>query len=271
MSKQIHIRIAKPCHQNWNEMTANEQGAFCKSCKKNVTDFTNKTENEIYNIVTGARGELCGRFSAFQLEQPVRKTELKNGWLNWRAIAASLAAFFSFNKVFATGDLDTIPKKTYTIKSAPEVVITASPRPAVLDRAVVGNMTIVPIPNTDIRGKVIEQDSKEPIAFAHIYLKKAQLGAISDENGNFLLAIDPVMYKDDTIVVTYVGFEREEFPVAQFKADKPIELKMREAQMMGMMVVIKEVPRMDEGINLLHTPLINLRNQHSERSRWKRE
>jgi len=271
MSKQIHIRIARPCHQNWNEMTANEQGAFCKSCKKNVTDFTNKTENEIYNIVTGAEGELCGRFSAFQLEQPVRKTELKNGWLNWRAIAASLAAFFSFNKVFATGDLDTIPKKTYIIKSAPEVVITATKAPVLMNEVVLGNMTIVPVTTTNIRGKVIEQGSKEPIAFAGIYLKKAQLGTVSDENGNFLLAIDPLMYKDDTIVVTYVGFEREEFAVAQFKNNKPIELKMRPVQMMGIMQVTREVPQMEEGIDLRHTPLINLRNQHSERIRWKRE
>ncbi|MDB5284037.1 MAG: hypothetical protein JWO06_3112, partial [Bacteroidota bacterium] len=33
-------------------MSPTQQGAFCNSCKKNVVDFTNKTENEIYEIIT---------------------------------------------------------------------------------------------------------------------------------------------------------------------------------------------------------------------------
>src|SRR5438552_3588242 len=106
MAKQIHINIPEPCHENWENMSRNEEGAFCQSCRKNVIDFSNKTENEIYGILTAAGGKVCGRFTNFQLQQPVRKTEIKNGFVNWRAIAASVVAFFSFNKISATGDLE---------------------------------------------------------------------------------------------------------------------------------------------------------------------
>ncbi len=268
MSKKIFIQIAKPCHQNWNEMAANEQGAFCKSCKKNVTDFTNKTENEIYNIVTTAQGELCGRFTNFQLEQPVRKTELKNGWLKWRAIAASIMAFFSFNKITTASDLDTIPKKFLTVKTAPEVVITATRAP-VIRNEVLGNMQVM---KPGIRGKVIEQDSKEPLAFAGIRLKKSGLGTVSDEDGNFYLSLDPALFKDDTLVVYYVGYKTQEFEVSHFNTDKPIEMKVELHYVtMGLMVVTQKPLKMDEGINLLDAPRTNTRNQHNERVKWKRE
>lgn len=270
MSKQIHISILKPCHQNWNEMTANEQGAFCKSCQKNVTDFTNKTENEIYNIVTGSQEQLCGKFTVFQLQQPVRKTELRNGFLNWRAIAASLAAFFSFNKIYATGnDLDTIPKKICAINTGPKVVIT-SPRNINTTQVVLGQLVAQPV-NKRVTGKVIEADSKEPIAYANVYLKKARLGATTDENGNFVLAIDPVMYKEDTLVVTYIGYLSKEFPLTLFDTAKPIELQMREVQIMGMMVVTKTVTPPEERIGLHHIPYFNPNDINNQRSRWQKE
>ena len=34
------IEIPKPCHESWAEMTPTEQGQFCSSCQKCVTDFT---------------------------------------------------------------------------------------------------------------------------------------------------------------------------------------------------------------------------------------
>lgn len=32
----MKISIPKPCNENWNEMTPDQQGAFCKVCSKVV-------------------------------------------------------------------------------------------------------------------------------------------------------------------------------------------------------------------------------------------
>jgi hypothetical protein len=56
----------------------------------------------------------------------------------------------------------------------------------------------------NLRGKVMNDFTKEPIPFASVYWKKAGFGSTSDSAGNFLLKLshNPI----DTLVVSYVGF-----------------------------------------------------------------
>src|SRR5579862_9630114 len=117
MAKPVQIQISSSCYERFENMTATTCGAFCKSCNKQVTDFTGLTENEIYNLVTSARRPLCGRFSAEQLNRPIRKTELHNSFFNWKAALASLAAFFSGEEMYANHDLGEKPKTIITQKS----------------------------------------------------------------------------------------------------------------------------------------------------------
>lgn len=64
----MEISIQKPCHENWDAMTPNEQGAFCGKCMKTVVDFINKTIDEIKEYFTGKQNEkVCGRFETQQL------------------------------------------------------------------------------------------------------------------------------------------------------------------------------------------------------------
>lgn len=64
----MEISIQKPCHENWDAMTPNEQGAFCGKCVKTVVDFSNKTIEEIKDFFIGKQNEkVCGRFEKKQL------------------------------------------------------------------------------------------------------------------------------------------------------------------------------------------------------------
>jgi len=64
----MEISIKKPCHENWDSFTPNEQGAFCGKCVKTVIDFSNKSIDEIKDYFTGKQDEkVCGRFEATQL------------------------------------------------------------------------------------------------------------------------------------------------------------------------------------------------------------
>ncbi|PZR24111.1 MAG: hypothetical protein DI539_01470 [Flavobacterium psychrophilum] len=67
-----HFSVPKPCHENWNAMTPAEQGRFCSVCSKNVTDFTQMSNEEIvvYLRKNSANG-VCGRFRNDQLQQKI--------------------------------------------------------------------------------------------------------------------------------------------------------------------------------------------------------
>lgn len=64
----MEILIKKPCHENWEAMAPNEQGAFCNKCVKTVIDFSSKSLEEIKGFFAGRQEEkICGRFEAQQL------------------------------------------------------------------------------------------------------------------------------------------------------------------------------------------------------------
>ena len=66
----MEISIKKPCHENWDSFTPNEQGAFCGKCVKTVIDFSSKSIEEIKTFFSVKQSEkVCGRFEQFQLNQ----------------------------------------------------------------------------------------------------------------------------------------------------------------------------------------------------------
>jgi hypothetical protein len=115
------IQIPKPCHQDWNAMTSNEQGRHCLQCCKTVVDFTNKEPEEIMQYLQAhATKSVCGRFTAAQINMPIVVTEemtfhIFNSSLSYfKKIAALILITFgiivsSANKGFSqTTKLDTI-------------------------------------------------------------------------------------------------------------------------------------------------------------------
>lgn len=74
----MQVDIAEPCHENWNQMSPTEKGAFCGKCQIDVVDFSNKTALEVKQILHDNIGKhLCGRFKKVQLE------ELNSEYLVW--------------------------------------------------------------------------------------------------------------------------------------------------------------------------------------------
>lgn len=57
------VEIKNPCHKNWDKMTPLDKGRFCSSCATVVTDFTNKTPEEIkYYFQNNNTSKTCGVF-----------------------------------------------------------------------------------------------------------------------------------------------------------------------------------------------------------------
>ena len=95
MAKPIQLTIPEPCNVKHSEMESGKQGLYCNVCCKNVINFIGKTDHEVYEIITHAEGEICGRLLPEQLKRPIRKIELSPSHRNLKAIAAGLISLFS--------------------------------------------------------------------------------------------------------------------------------------------------------------------------------
>lgn len=125
----MKLEINKPCHENWDTMTPNEQGAFCAVCTTNVIDFSKKNIDEIKAFFsTGAKKKMCGRFKVSQLEELNFDSffERFSGFKLKRKIAVVIAATFlswfvgighiSAQAPHKMGKVKYIPKDTTRIK-----------------------------------------------------------------------------------------------------------------------------------------------------------
>jgi hypothetical protein len=66
----LKITIPKPCHEDWEAMTPNQQGRHCTACAKTVTDFTVLSDEEVKQFFLHQKEErVCGRFKQEQLHR----------------------------------------------------------------------------------------------------------------------------------------------------------------------------------------------------------
>lgn len=68
--QKLQLSIPEPCHENWQQMTATEQGRFCNACAKEVIDFSMLTDAEVLNYFnTRTYEKVCGRALPDQLNR----------------------------------------------------------------------------------------------------------------------------------------------------------------------------------------------------------
>jgi hypothetical protein len=100
MGKPLKVHIPQPCHEKWNEMTPTQKGAFCGSCQKEVIDFTGKTNQQVFEILSKNKGG-CGRFYNHQLWIDISPQKPVSSFFKIRALAASIFSFVSFSQLTA--------------------------------------------------------------------------------------------------------------------------------------------------------------------------
>jgi len=131
------ITIPKPCHEDWNKMSPEDQGRFCDKCCKTVLDFSSKSSSEVQQFIHEHQNEkLCGRFSNDQLSKPVRLEipyhALYNRLTTAQAFLVSLFFVFSVTLFSCTtlknetvGELVLIDAPPAVLSPpAPEVIVT---------------------------------------------------------------------------------------------------------------------------------------------------
>lgn len=196
MPTSLTLNIAEPCHENWQNMTPQEQGRFCGSCQKIVVDFSLMTDKEILDYFSKASQHVCGRFSNDQLNKELKATEKKKrfSWAYvWNVILATLLM------TEASAQVKPKPKKPVTIntwegrKMGKVVYMPDEPVDAV-----------IPV---ETKGKVVDAQNNQPVVGASISIKGASGGTMADTSGNFRLKVE----KKNSLVLEFsaVGYETQ--------------------------------------------------------------
>lgn len=193
MKQQTLLHIPTPCHEDWNQMTPQQQGRFCSSCQKTVIDFSVLSDNQVLNIMSKATGNVCGRFQNDQLNRPLQPQH-QPAKRNFKWLMATLASLWLSNKSMAQGLVGKI---------------TVSPQPAVKTDTV---KTKVLYKKVTLKGKVTDELG-QPIAHANLFCREYNARTTADSNGMFQLVIRNVKSKQLPMLVTSTGYQ-----------DKPLNL-----------------------------------------------
>lgn len=101
---------------------------------------------------------------------------------------------------------------------------------------------------TTVSGKITDAQTGEPLIGTQILVKGTVLGTITDVNGDFSLSVQSA--PPITLVITYVGYERQEIEVTA--SGQSLEVQLAESTLLGQEVVVS-ASRVEE--NILQSPV----------------
>ena len=235
MSKNLQLHIPAPCHENWNDMSPDQQGRFCLSCQKSVVDFTSMTDQEIIRYFQNVKGSTCGRFSDDQLNRNYEIDSKKR--LNW---------FKYFLQILLPALLVT-SKSNAQVYLKKKVTTNVSSDKCVREFRSLG-FTLARIVDTVITGEVIDKHNR-PIPKATVMIKGTGKGVVADKNGKFKLsATQPLPL---TLSISSTGFHPVEMVVDENKIVSPVCARLPEYPLVGIMgaiVIGRATPKMEPKI-----------------------
>ncbi|NII28239.1 T9SS type A sorting domain-containing protein [Pseudoflavitalea sp. X16] len=210
MPTPIHVTIPEPCHENWQQMTPNEQGRHCMACQKTVVDFTLMSDQEILDHISRASSAVCGRFNNDQLNKTYVEKKIKPSF-TFRYAWNMITAAFLLTAGAATAQSKT-PVKRHVVANKKKLIPLKPP-------LVVGTVAVV-VPDRTISGVVREDSTGNPVSFASVRIKGAETGVSANEAGRFELTTAGDRNKV-TLVVSAVGYTTREYEVEVYGSKAP--------------------------------------------------
>jgi hypothetical protein len=203
MGKQLQLSIDDPCHENWDKMTAAEQGRYCGSCQKQVVDFTSMTDAQLATYFKKpSTGSVCGRFYDDQLNRHIQVPKKAIPWIKY-FFQIALPAFLMSAKASAQGKVMVKrTEMTASLRSTGFVGVAYEPVKKRTKQA--HNLTT----EISLTGKITNEKG-EGIPYASVLVKGGRYGAPADSNGVF--TVERIMYDTDIILdVSSVGYQSRE-------------------------------------------------------------
>lgn len=193
MPRSLLLNIPEPCHENWQNMTPQEQGRFCGSCQKVVVDFSVMTDKEVLAYFSKASQQVCGRFSNDQLNKELTVTPTTRKRIAWAYVWNVLVASVLVTKTYAQGQPQV--KKLHRTLTQEETMLSGFVR---VDPV----QAVIPV---TMKGVVLDAQTNQPVTGASINIKGTQKGTSADASGNFQLPVE----KKNTLELEFsaIGYE----------------------------------------------------------------
>jgi hypothetical protein len=225
MKRAIYIQIPEPCDENWDNMTAVEQGRYCQSCCKEVIDFSLMSDQEIINFLSKPRGKTCGNFATDQLNRVITESSSPSKRKWWAMMLSFMITLFISQRSSAQrGRLSISNRQKNPVKCATQIK----------------GDTIAKITETiTVEGKIIDS-LLNPVPFATVTVAGSNVYAVADSAGYYSLKNIPP--GDITLSVSSVGYKRkqENISAGQNTAVKNILLETDTVNLPG--VVVTSLP-----------------------------
>lgn len=213
----IRISIPKPCHEQWDDMTATDRGAFCQSCQTEVIDFSTMTDREVVEYLSKNKTG-CGRFRNDQLKTNLTIPEVHNGLFKWKALLLGILPFLGAKT------LEALPqRKTYSffqsVGDNKQAIDTAQIKPVPIDSFITFSGKI-----TDEKGEGIIQAG---ICLLDSDGRSTQTGVLTDIDGNYILAIPKDQRgKSLSIQISSVGYSTQIVKAVRATENRIINAKL---------------------------------------------
>lgn len=194
--EKINIQIDKPCSEKFNDFAKTDTGGFCKSCKKNVVDFTKMSDQEIFNYFDSEKSKTCGVFLESQLKSYshsiLSANKPKSSTFASSIFGLSLVSILSFSDGYSQEKINT----NTTVKE---------------ENIAIKKDTISDDLNETFTVSGIISDSSGPLPGANIYLKNTNIGTSTDIDGKFIFPRQ--LKKGDVLVANFIGLKDKEIVV----------------------------------------------------------
>lgn len=188
-----------------------KKGFFCGDCKKEIVDFTNKSDIEIAQVLANSKAEVCGILSRNQLKSPVR-SELISRF--------QLAILFVFLFGFSADDVkaqDSIQTPAVVVNQTVEATkvqiegivftqIDSLPAPFVKIRVVQGERTHFAVSNTDGHYCIeFDKDDTEfvDVFFSFLFTDTLVVTKVPTKNG--FIKLDAYLYEGESFNFGFIG------------------------------------------------------------------
>lgn len=234
--QKLQLSIPEPCHQDWNDMSPNEQGRFCGSCAKTVIDFSAMTDTQLILYFENLKNEnVCGRVYPDQLNRSISTMQAprkKIIWY-WQYLIAFFMMFGKGQQAKAQGKI-VLPttQQPDTTKETPETV-----------HIIMGGMRRRPLPPktkaiaATLPQYFITDEKQQPIAGASVQLLPQGTWLVSDSNGRINLGLNHTI---KSLRISSIGFEEKTIALKQIPENNIIQLTAK-AQSLENVVVKADV------------------------------
>jgi hypothetical protein len=212
------ISIDTPCHQKWSDMLPADQGRYCESCSKNVTDFAGFTNEQILQLIASS-GKICGKLDATQMKRfNLFLTEKKSASLSFKKLGLFLALALA-------GATKAEAKIKIKVEQAADK-----------QKAQQNNIADT-IAYRIITGTVTSNSDKLPLPGAVVKVPGTTIGTQADINGKFQLRIAHNVMQ---LQVSFIGYESQMVSVSDLIANNlSLSLALNET-MLGELVILKK-------------------------------